>query len=305
LSDDSTDQRHVAKVMSVVEPDSISRRRFRVVLDSVCGAGGPAGRMLLEALGCELLHLNAETSGRFPHDPEPVAENLKDLCAQVREHDADIGFAQDPDADRLAIVDEQGVYIGEEYTLALGAKQVFATRPGPAVANLSTSRMIDAVAAEAGHPCVVHRAPVGEANIVEMMRRLDCVIGGEGNGGVIDPRVINVRDSLVAMALVLQLMADHGRSLSEIVAEIPRYHMVKQKFECAPDRVGSMLAAVRDAFADEKLDDADGVRVDWPEGWVHVRGSNTEPIVRVIAESDQPGVAEELIARVRELLGPA
>ncbi len=303
--DDSTPRRHVDKVLATINAEAIARRRFRVVLDSVCGAGGTAGRLLLEALGCTVMHLHAEPTGRFPHPPEPLVENLGELCHTVAREQADVGFAQDPDADRLAIVDETGAYLGEEYTLALGAKQVFATRPGPAVANLSTSRMLDALAAQAGSGCTVYRSAVGEANVVEVMKARHAVLGGEGNGGVIDPRVVYVRDSLVAMALVLQLLTDDGRPLSRIVAEIPHYHMVKQKFACDHARVSAILAAVKEEFAREKLNDADGVRVDWPEGWVHVRGSNTEPILRVIAEADRLQTAVELITRVRQILDRA
>lgn len=300
--EDSTHRRHVNKVLGIVNAEAISRRGFHVVLDSVCGAGGAGGRMLLDALGCKVTHLNAEPTGRFPHPPEPLAENLGDLCASVTEAKADVGFAQDPDADRLAIVDETGGYIGEEYTLALAARHVFAVRPGPVAANLSTSRMIDALAERAGGDCVAHRSAVGEANVVEVMKQRDCVLGGEGNGGVIDPRVVYVRDSLVAMALVLQLLADDGRSLSRVVAEIPHYHMVKQKFECERARISAVLGAVKEAFAREKLDDGDGVRIDWPEGWVHVRASNTEPIMRVIAEADTPATTEELVRRIRQVI---
>jgi len=299
--DESTHRRHVDKVLATVNVEQIARCRFHVVLDSVCGAGGAAGHRLLKALGCEVTHLNAEPTGRFPHAPEPTGENLGELCQSVTQAKGDIGFAQDPDADRLAIVDEAGSYIGEEYTLALSAKHVLAARPGPAAANLSTSRMIDAVA-DGAAGCAVYRSAVGEANVVEMMKQRGCVIGGEGNGGVIDPRVVYIRDSLVAMALVLQLMADDGRSLSRIVADVPRYRMVKQKFECHPERIGAILAVVKEEFAHEDLNDADGVRIDWPQGWVHVRGSNTEPIVRVIAEADSEAMADELIGRVRKLI---
>ena len=300
--DESTHRRHVDKVLATVNAGAIAERGFHVVLDSVCGAGGTAGRKLLDALGCRVTHLNAEATGRFPHPPEPLAENLGDLCQTVTRTGADIGFAQDPDADRLAIVDGTGHYLGEEYTLALAARQVFATRPGPAATNLSTSRMIDALADRVAGGCVVHRSAVGEANVVEMMRQTASVLGGEGNGGVIDPRVVYVRDSLVAMALVLQLMADEGSPLSHTVAEVPRYWMVKQKFECDRERIDAVLAAAKEEFAQENLDDADGVRIDWPEGWVHVRGSNTEPIMRVIAEADDQVMAEELVRRVRRLI---
>ena len=300
--DDSTHRRHVDKVLEIVQAEAIRQRRFRVVLDSVCGAGGPAGRLLLEALGCQLTHVAAEPTGHFPHPPEPLPENLTGLSAAVLQAQAAIGFAQDPDADRLAIVDETGTYIGEECSLALAARHVFATHPGPVAANLSTSRMIDDLARQAGAGCVVHRSAVGEANVVEAMKAHRCVLGGEGNGGVIDPRVVYIRDSLVGMALALQVLTDDGRPLSRIVADLPRYHMVKQKFPCAPQRVQAVLTTLKSTFARERLNDADGVRIDWPEGWVHVRGSNTEPIMRVIAEAGSPGAADELVSRVRTLI---
>lgn len=302
--DPTTHDRHVAAVCRIVDPKRITARKFRVVLDSVNGAGGAAGKMLLEALGCEVVHLNGEPTGDFAHTPEPTAENLTDLCEAVRHEKGDVGFGQDPDADRLAIVDEQGTYIGEEYTLALAAKHIFATQPGPAATNLSTSRMIDDLAEQAGGPCVVHRTAVGEANVVHAMKRHHCVIGGEGNGGVIYPPVVPVRDSLVAMALVLQLLAQENAPLSGVVAALPHYTIVKHKFECAQECVARVLEAVKSRFADEQINDLDGVRIDWPEGWVHVRGSNTEPIIRIIAEAADKQTAESLADRIRDIAHP-
>jgi len=304
-SEESASDRHVERVLSIVDADKIRDKAFHVVLDSVNGAGGPAGRMLLSRLGCRIEHLNAEPTGRFAHTPEPTRENLVDLCAQTRRADADVGFAQDPDADRLAVVDERGAYIGEEYTLALAVLHVLSGELGPICANLSTSRMVDVLAdraSRAGAPCHVHRSAVGEANVVEMMKQHRCIFGGEGNGGVIDPRVVYVRDSLTAMALTLQVMADADEPLSEIIARMPRFAMVKQKFPCEPQRVVQALAAVQQKFAGEQVSTVDGVRIDWPEGWVHVRGSNTEPIMRIIAEAEDEELADELITRVRQVI---
>lgn len=299
--DESVHDHHVSLVLETVNVEAIRRRKFNVTLDSVNGAGGPAGRQLLEALGCRVFHVNGEPTGRFAHPPEPVADNLTDLCRQTREAGADVGFAQDPDGDRLAVVDEAGRYLGEEYTLVLAARHVLAARPGPACANLSTSRMIDDVAA--GYEgCTVHRSAVGEANVADAMKRHNCVIGGEGNGGVIDPRVVYVRDSLVAMALILQLLTDEDQPLSEVVDGLPRYALVKQKFDCTRERIAAVLSAVKQRFSAEKLNDVDGVRIDWPEGWVHVRGSNTEPIMRVIAEARDDATAHDLITRVRAVV---
>jgi phosphomannomutase len=295
--DDTTHEKHVAAVLAIVDPSVIAKKRFRVVLDSVHGAGGASARRLLEELGCDLVHLYAEPTGIFPHTPEPLAENLTELSQRTAAESAAIGFAQDPDADRLVIADEHGRFIGEEYTLALAAKYLFAKRPGSAAANLSTSRMIDCLAAETGN--AVHRSPVGEANVVNTMKVHGCTFGGEGNGGVIDPRVVPVRDSLVGMALMLQLLADTGKTVSQLVAEIPAFTMIKQKFEVSRERIDRVLNAVGGTFRDDPINDTDGIRIDWPEGWVHVRASNTEPIMRIIAEAGDERTANALIARVR------
>jgi len=299
VQDDSTHTRHVGAVTATIDPQAVAAVRFKVVLDSINGAGGAGGRLLLETLGCQVVHINAEPTGRFAHPPEPLAENLTQLCQTVRAEHADVGFAQDPDADRLAIVDETGRYIGEECTLALVAKHLFAKRPGPAATNLSTSRMIDELAAQAGEPCRVHRCAVGEANVVAAMREHGCTFGGEGNGGVIDATVVPVRDSFVAMANVLELMARQREPLSRIVDALPRYVMLKTKAPCPPERIAQVLAAVRAEFADASINEVDGVRADLRCGWVHVRGSNTEPVVRIIAEAPDETTARGLVERVR------
>ncbi len=310
-SDASTHERHVGRVQGIVDVEAIRAGGFKVVLDSVNGAGGVGGRMLLERLGCEVVHINGEPTGEFAHTPEPTAENLTGLCAAVPEHGADVGFAQDPDADRLAVVDETGRYIGEEYTLALAAKFVLSRMPGPIAANLSTSRMIDDIAAGA-RGAVVYRTPVGEANVARAVLERGCVLGGEGNGGVIDPRVVPVRDSFVAMGLALNLLAaDLGPGhrliagatrprLSTIVDALPRYVMIKRKFEMERPEIDAWLAGLRERL-DGKHNDADGLRIDWPEGWVHVRPSNTEPIARIIAEARDAQTAEALVERARAL----
>lgn len=302
--DNTTHDRHIGMVLAVVDHEKIVQHRFKVALDSVNGAGCMVGKMLLQALGCDVVHLNGEPTGDFAHPPEPLADNLTDLCRLAPQAGADIGFAQDADADRLAIVDEQGTYIGEEYTLALAAKHMFAHRPGPAATNLSTSRMIDDLAEQAGPPCMVHRTAVGEANVVAAMNKHSCVLAGEGSGGVIDPRVVPVRDSLVAMAVVLQLLAEHDQPLSEIVSAMPRYAMIKHKFACSENNIDHVLAAVRSQFADQRISDVDGIRIDWPEGWVHVRASNTEPVIRIIAEATDRPTAESLANRIRSIADP-
>lgn len=293
---DTTHQVHSEDVLREIDVQAIKKKNFRVVLDSVNGAGGAGGKLLLGKLGCELVHINGEANGQFAHEPEPIAENLGGLCAAVRENKAEVGFAQDPDADRLVIVDELGRFIGEEYTLALAVLAVLSEKAGPVATNLSTSRMIDDLAERFGSE--VFRTPVGETHVARAMREHNCVIGGEGNGGVINPAVVMVRDSFSGMALVLELLAKTGRTVSELIGDIPSYQMIKTKFACEHDRGERILAAVAAKFAKEKLDRSDGLRIDWPQGWVQVRISNTEPIMRVFAEAEEKATAEELIGRI-------
>lgn len=315
-SDSDATRAHVEAVLAITEPRPTIEKRFKVVLDSVNGAGGIGGRRLLEALGCEVVHLNGEPTGLFAHTPEPTEENLRALAEAVPYHTAAVGFAQDPDADRLAIVDETGRYIGEEYTLVLAARRVFDLRAAgvqpfagyaPIIAaNLSTSRMIDDLAAR--YPGArVERTAVGEANVVAALKPLHGVVGGEGNGGLILPPVCWVRDSFSAMALVLGLMAAENRPLSEIVDQLPRYRQLKHKFDLATigglDAVQPMLEKVRHRFKDARLNDADGVRLDFDDGWVHLRASNTEPILRLIAEAASDSRAWELIDEVAVAAG--
>jgi len=283
---------HLALVLATVDVEWIRRRRFRVLLDSNRGAGSVLGRQLLEELGCELTLLGDEPDGHFEHLPEPTAENLAGVLSRVREARCDVGFCQDPDADRLAIVDETGRYIGEEYTLALCVDHVLRSRPGPVVTNCSTSRMVEDLAVKYGVP--FYRSAVGEANVVDMMHKHDAILGGEGNGGVIDPRVVFVRDSFVSMALVLDALAARQQPLSLLAEELPRYEIVKTKIGLPPEKIPAGLAALAEHFADAKADRLDGLRLDWPARWLLVRASNTEPIVRAIAEAPAAAEAQKL-----------
>lgn len=300
-----TNAYHIQKVLALVDVLGIASKRYKVVLDSINGAGAVAGATLLSKLGCTVIQINGEPHGRFAHTPEPIEANLTQLADEVRKHKADVGFAQDPDADRLAIVDDTGRFIGEEYTLALAAKFVFAKKPGTvAAANLSTSRMIDDLASTTGGRVV--RTPVGEANVVEGMLAHGCTLGGEGNGGVIEPRVVSGRDSLVSMAYVLGLLARDGAKLSDIVASIPRYEIVKTKFECPKDKASRAVEALKAHFTSDKVDTQDGIRIDFADGaWVHARSSNTEPIMRIIAEARDRTAADARIAQVRTVVDQA
>ncbi|MEX0886424.1 MAG: phosphoglucosamine mutase [Phycisphaeraceae bacterium] len=298
-ADDGAAAVHCARVVELVDVEAIRAAKLRVVVDSVHGAGGAEAAALLEHLHVERVHLYAEPTGRFPHGPEPLAENLTDLARAVAEHGAHAGFAQDPDADRLAIVDEMGRYIGEEYTLALCALHTLGPRD-VAVANLSTSRMLDDVAERAG--ARVYRCPVGEAHVAAVMQQHGAVIGGEGNGGVIWPRVTWARDSLAGMAIVLEMLARRGQALSAIVDTIPRYAIVKDKLPVDPAVVARLGSSLGKHFAGQRIDEQDGVRVDVDDAWVHVRPSNTEPILRLFAEAPQQATAEKLIAEVKKAI---
>ncbi len=326
--DSSGGEAHVALVLqslaSCAEIDAIKNARFPVVLDSVCGSGCVPGRMLLDAFGCETRHIHGEQTGVFPHTPEPLRENLTDLCDAVRASGAAVGFAQDPDADRLAIVDEHGNYIGEEYTLVLTAMALLAGNDVPksggqgsggqavVCTNLSTSRMIDDVAQRYGARVV--RTAVGEANVVEAMKReagkevggaANIVFGGEGNGGVIWPRVTYVRDSLGAMALTLALMARTGKTISELVAAIPAYAIEKRKTALASKADAQPACdAVAHHWAASRVDRQDGVRVDLDDerAWLHVRASNTEPIMRLIAEAPTASKAAAILDEAQRVI---
>jgi len=303
-SNSETDVTHIAKVLAIVDKEAISENKFKVVLDSVNAAGGPITKKILAELGCEVIAINDEPTGLFAHEPEPTAENLTGLCEVVRTQNAEIGFAQDPDADRLAIVDENGTYIGEEYTLALAAKYIFSKKTGSAATNLSTSRMIDDIAEKAGGQVI--RTAVGEANVAAAMLENNCVIGGEGNGGVIDLRVSPVRDSLIGIALVLQLMAETGKTISQLVGEIGGYYMSKDKFAADKSQAQQILDSAKKFFADAKLDTSDGCRFDFDDGWLHLRTSNTEPVMRIIVEAKNQQTAQKYIDSVlnirREIL---
>ncbi|HEV3342024.1 MAG TPA: phosphoglucosamine mutase [Pirellulales bacterium] len=291
---DDTAGRHLELVLATVDAERIRRRRFRVLLDSNHGSGSVLGRGLLAALGCQATLLGGEPDGRFAHTPEPLAENLEGVSRHVVNDGVDVGFCQDPDADRLALIDENGRYIGEEYTLAICVAHGLSrpSRKGPVITNCSTSRMTQDIAEKFGVP--FFRSAVGEANVVDCMLAHGAVLGGEGNGGVIHPEVGYVRDSFVGMAMVLDAMAARDAPLSRLADELPRYEIVKTKVSLPADQVSAGLDRLAKHFREAQADRLDGLRLDWPGKWLLVRASNTEPIVRAIAEAPTRDEAQRL-----------
>ncbi len=292
---------HLQAVLSIVDYASIRARQFTVLLDSNRGAGSFLGRRVLEELGCHVTVLGEEQDGQFEHPPEPTAENLDGVRAKVTESRARIGFCQDPDADRLAVIDEHGRYLGEEYTVAMCVDHVLRRRKGPIVINCATSRMSQDLAERYGVPLI--RSAVGEANVVDAMLEHNAAFGGEGNGGPIDPRVGLVRDSFVGMALLLDAMTTRNAAISELADELPRYEIVKTKIELPPEAVAAAFDTLQSHFSDAQPNRLDGLRLDWPDRWLLVRASNTEPIVRAIAEAQTAAIAQGLCREAAELLG--
>jgi phosphomannomutase len=293
---------HVRAILDVLGPLPARARKLRVAVDSCNGAGSVVAPRLLQALGVEVVAINVTPDGLFPRGAEPVPENLGALSAAVREHACDVGFAQDMDADRLAVVSERGEPVGEEYTLVLATQYVLGRERGPVVANLSTTSALDAVAR--AFDCPIYRSKIGEANVAEEMLRRGAVVGGEGNGGVMYPRINFARDSLVGMALVLHLLAATGRTVSELIDELPRSFMLKEKLPCRSDRVRAVLKMVREEYARWPMDLRDGVKVTTADGWFLVRGSNTEPIIRLVAEAEDEERARAMIEDVRARVRP-
>ena len=283
---------HARAVLDTVSVAGVAARGFKVFLDANGGAGGPLGSQLLYDLGCAVVQYECDPTGRFAHEPEPIPANLTEVAPWVQSSESVVGFVLDPDADRLALIDETGTCVSEEVTLALAVKYRLRQKLGPVVINMSTSRMVEDIAREAGCDC--HRSAVGEANVVGRMRDVNALIGGEGNGGVIDPRIGWVRDPFVGMAVVLSLMAEENKPFSQLVAELPRYAMLKEKFELPREKAAASFAALEKKWPEALMTREDGLRLDGPDWWLHVRGSNTEPVVRVIAEAPTEERAREL-----------
>ena len=306
---------HIESILdlSVIDPEAIAEKNFSVVIDAVNGAGSIALPALLEALGCKVHPINCIPNGRFPHDPEPLPENLTQLCDTVKEKGADLGIAVDPDADRCGLVDNTGRYLVEEYTLVIAVDTVLSKlRDGQngaagrkVVTNLSTTLAVDKIAEKYG--AQVERTPVGEINVVDRMAQIDAVIGGEGNGGVILPESHLGRDSLVATALVLQRLTDVDKPLHDYFGELPQFVMSKNKLPLGDTDPDAVLEKVKSLEVDAEMDTQDGVKLTWSDRWVHLRKSNTEPILRVYAEAGSKDAADDLaqeyIQKLEQLIG--
>jgi phosphomannomutase len=297
-------QKHIDSVLALklVDLEAIRKANFRVVIDCVNSVGGIVLPQLLKALGVkEVVELYCTPNGQFPHNPEPLPEHLTEIASSMKTEKADVGFVVDPDVDRLAIVCENGDMFGEEYTLVSVADYVLAHTPGNTVSNLSSTRALSDVTKS--HGGTYTAAAVGEVNVVTAMKAVQAVIGGEGNGGIIYPESHYGRDALVGIALFLSHLAHSGKTVSALRATYPAYYIDKQKMELTPEiNVDAILAAVKLRFSDEKVNDIDGVKIDFPEKWVHLRKSNTEPIIRIYSEAQNKEEAQELSSQIKEVI---
>lgn len=285
---------HIQKVLKIpyLDLNKIRSKNFRVVLDSVNGAGCVISNTLLKELGCEVIEINGEPNGYFAHTPEPLNKNLTQLEEAVRTHKADIGFATDPDGDRLAIVSEKGKCIGEEFSLLLAEKYVLSKQRGPVVTNLSSSMASEDIAKEYGIEVI--RTRVGEINVGKTMKELKSPIGGEGNGGIICPDVHYTRDGMAGMALILAYMAEKSRPLSDLVMDIPHYFFSKNKIEVEPKELDSIMKKADKIYPDAKIDNTDGIKLIFTNSWIHIRKSGTEPIIRVYVEAKTQDKADQI-----------
>ena len=298
------DAKHIESVLALdlVDRDAIVKADFTVAVDAVNSVGGVVIPRLLRALGVKnIIELNCEATGKFAHTPEPIPENLTQISDLMRSGKADVGFVVDPDVDRLAIVMENGEMFVEEYTLVAVADYVLSHTPGSTVSNLSSSRALRDITNR--HGCSYSAAAVGEVNVVTKMKETGAVIGGEGNGGVIYPAAHYGRDALVGVALFLTLLAKSGKKVSELKKTYPEYAIAKNKIELTPDiNVDAILAAVKERYANETVTDIDGVKIDLPDSWVHLRKSNTEPIIRIYSEAPTMDQANDLAQQIKAVI---
>ncbi len=304
LTNTTWNRRHIQQVLDLklVDVEAIRKANFTVAVDAVNSVGGIIIPQLLRALGVKnIIELNCEANGKFAHTPEPIPENLTQIADLMKDGRADVGFVVDPDVDRLAIVMENGEMFVEEYTLVAVADYVLRHTPGATVSNLSSSRALRDVTEAAG--CSYSPAAVGEVNVVTKMKETGAVIGGEGNGGVIYPEAHYGRDALVGVALFLTLMAKSGKKVTELKAGYPAYAIAKNKIQLTPDiDVDAILEAMKERYKSEKITDIDGVKIDFPQSWVHLRKSNTEPIIRIYAEAHTMEEADALANDIKEVI---
>ena len=290
---------HLKRLLNYLNVDLIRRKKFNIVADCCNGAGAVLLPKYLSALGCQINLINTTLDGAFAHHPEPVPENLTKLCRITKDKNADIGFVQDADADRLAIINEKGEPIGEELTLALAVKYILSKKPGPVVTNLSTTQAIDDIASAYNVP--VFRTKIGEINVVDQIINTRAIIGGEGNGGVILPEIHPCRDSFTAMGLILEYMASSGKSISELQEEIPKYFMIKDKVDGTSEQAYRMLRKLKKKYLEkEKISTLDGLKIIFKEAWVHIRPSNTEPIIRVVAEARSQEETKKILEKFKK-----
>ena len=296
-------QHHIDAIrnLPLVDLKTIQTKEFKVVVDGVNSSGGIAVPKLLEALGAEVVPIHCEPNGDFPHNPEPLAHHLTDLSEAVVAHQADLGIAVDPDVDRLVFMDEKGTLFGEEYTLVACADYVLRTNPGNTVSNLSSTRALAEVTSQYGGNYVA--SAVGEAHVVELMKKTNAVIGGEGNGGVIYPDLHYGRDALVGIALFLSHLCHADCSVSVLRSQYPNWLMRKDKVALSPQHdVDALLDSIASAHAAFQVTTIDGVKIDFPDGWVHIRKSNTEPIIRIYAEAKTEKRLDELVGEIQRLV---
>ena len=286
---------HIEEVLKhqLVDVDKVKKAKLRVVFDGVNSTGGISIPPLLEMMGVEVVKLYCEPTGHFPHNPEPLAKHLTALSEAVVKEKADFGITVDPDVDRLAFMDENGEMFGEEYTLVSIADYVLSKKKGPTVSNLSSSRALRDVTEKHGE--TYYASAVGEVNVVAKMKEVDAVIGGEGNGGIIDPQLHYGRDSLIGVALFLTHFAEKEMTMSALKASYPQYFMTKEKVQLTPDLdVDGILKTIETRYSNEDVTTIDGVKIDFPENWVHLRKSNTEPIIRIYTEAQSQQEADDL-----------
>ena len=298
---------HIQKILNLpmVDIEAVKAKKFKVVLDAVNSTGGISLPPLLEKLGCEVVKLYCEPNGEFPHNPEPLKEHLTDICELVKKENADLGIVVDPDVDRLALIDEKGEMFGEEYTLVAVADYLLKNKKGAAISNLSSSRALRDVAQK--HQSEYFASAVGEVNVVTLMKEKNAVIGGEGNGGIIYPDLHYGRDSLVGIALFLTHLAKENKTVSELRATYPPYFMGKKKIELTPEiDVDDLLTKMHKLYQNEEVSTVDGVKIDFAENWVHLRKSNTEPIIRIYTEAktheEADKLGDEIIEKIKSLI---